>query len=181
MHIWWVWLRCCVWAVVCQVRLVWFLCKNILSRSVGQEARCSHWPMRGICECWWPIRSKREPCLRCGEMFGLNLALFEFLRLYPRFYQVPAHVTCHDILNLCHQGVFCYFLHHQWLTFFRQNRIRTTINIARRIPQMMHSVINKASFVFSFIINSSEYLYLEKLKYLKWIENETVISDICAV
>ena len=56
---------------------------------------------------------------------------------------------------------------HPWLTFFRQNMIRTTIRIARRIPQMMQSVINKASFVFSFIINSSEYLYLEKLKYLK--------------
>ena len=160
------WLLCCVWAVVCQVRLVWFLCKNILSRSVCQEARWSHWPMRGVPERRWPIRGKRELCLRCGEMFGLNLALFEFLRLYPRFYQVPAHVTWPDILNLCHQGVSCYFLH-PWLTFFRQNMIRTTISIARRIPQMMQSVINKASFVFSFIINSSEYLYLEKLKYLK--------------
>ena len=87
---------CCVWAVVCQMRLVWFLCKNILSRSVCQEVRWWHWPMRGCCEEAQPIRGERELCLRCGEMFGLNLALFEFLRLYPRFYQVPALVTFPD-------------------------------------------------------------------------------------
>ena len=89
----WVWLWCCVWAVVCQMRLVWFLCKNILSRSVCQEARWTHQPMRSSDDPVWPIRGQRELCLRCGEMFGLNLALFEFLRLYPRFYQVLSS-TC---------------------------------------------------------------------------------------
>ena len=89
----WVWLWCCVWAVVCQLRLVWFLCKNILSRSVCQEARWTHRPMRSSDDPVWPIRGQRELCLRCGEMFGLNLALFEFLRLYPRFYQVLSS-TC---------------------------------------------------------------------------------------
>lgn len=59
------------------------------------------------------------------------------------------------ILNLCHHKVF--FLH-PWLTFFRQNMIRTTINTARRIPVMMHSVINKPSFVFSFIILNNLFL-----------------------
>ena len=149
MHMRWVWLWCCVWAVVCQLRLVWFLCKNILSRSVCQEARWTHRPMRSSDDPVWPIRSQRELCLRCGEMFGLNLALFEFLRLYPRFYQVLSS-TC----DISWHFKSVSFAHLSWLTFLRQNMIRRTITMASRIPQMTQSAINKPSFVFSFIINS---------------------------
>ena len=113
---------CCVWAVVCQMRLVWFLCKNILSRSVCQEVRWCHWPMRGGCgEVAANQRRERAVFALRWDVWSKSRIIWVSETLSE---VLSSSSTCDiswHILNLCHHKVFFASMTHLFSTEYDQD------------------------------------------------------------